>query len=199
MSVGNIYTDKPMFGLDIGSSTIKVMQIDTKKSGLHISGYGAIGFDSKFTENGVIVDLEGMAKAIKSMFDNGLVGKITTRRVAMSVPTSRTYSRVLTLPKLTKKELTEAIMLEAEQYIPVPIDDLYIDFDAVGNKGDNYDYFLVAIPKTIVDSYMQLGEILGLEIAVLETSMNASSRLVSQSEEINSPALFVRSDLYRLT
>ena len=191
MSVGNIYKDKPMFGLDIGSSTIKVMQINSRKNGLQISGYGATQFDPSYTENGVITDLEGMAKSIKSMFDNDLIGHITTRRVAMSVPTSRTYSRVLTLPKLSNKELTEAIHLEAEQYIPVPIDDLYVDFDAIGENGENYDYFLVAIPKTIVDSYMQLGEILGLEIAVLETSMNASSRLVSQSEEINTPALFV--------
>ena len=191
MSVGNIYTDKPSFGLDIGSSTIKVMQIDSQKNNLKITGYGAVSFEPKIMDNGIIVDLEGMAKAIKSLFDNHLIGKITTKRVAMSLPTSRTYSRVLTLPKLSKKELQEAIKLEAEQYIPVPIDDLYIDFENVGISGENYDYFMVAIPKAIVDSYMQLADILVIEVSVLETTMNASSRLVSQAEEINSASLFI--------
>jgi type IV pilus assembly protein PilM len=167
------------------------MQIDSQKNNLKITGYGAVSFEPKIMDNGIIVDLEGMAKAIKSLFDNHLIGKITTKRVAMSLPTSRTYSRVLTLPKLSKKELQEAIKLEAEQYIPVPIDDLYIDFENVGISGENYDYFMVAIPKAIVDSYMQLAEILGIEVSVLETTMNASSRLVSQAEEINSASLFI--------
>lgn len=191
MSVGNIYTDKPIFGLDIGSSTIKIMQIDKSNSGFQIKGYGASEFDPKCLDNGAIIDLELMAKAVKSLFNNNLIGKITTRRVAISLPSSRIYSRVLTLPKLSKKEMDEAIKLEAEQYIPVPLDELYIDYEQISSGKENNDYFLVAMPKTIVDSYMQLADILGLEVAVLETSMNASSRLVSQAEEISTPTLFV--------
>lgn len=191
MSVGNIYKDKPMFGLDIGSSTIKIMQIDKNNSGFFIKGYGACEFEPKCLDNGVIIDLELMAKAVKGLFDNNLIGKITTKRVAISLPSSRTYSRVLTLPKLTKKEMDEAIKLEAEQYIPVPLDELYIDYEQISSGKENNDYFLVAMPKTIVDSYMKLADVLGLEVAVLETSMNASSRLVSQAEEITTPTLFV--------
>lgn len=191
MNLGKIYNEKPLFGLDIGSSTVKVMQITKHKSNNQIVGYGACEFDPKCLKNGVIIDLELMAKSIKGLFEHNLIGKITTRRVAMSLPSSKTYSRVISLPRLTKNELEEAIKLEAEQYIPVPLEDLYIDFSQINNNGEDNEYFLVAIPKIIVDSYMQLAEILGLEVAVLETSMNASSRLVSQAEEIATPTLFV--------
>jgi type IV pilus assembly protein PilM len=191
MITGNIYTDKPLFGLDIGSSTIKVMQILKQNNKYQISGYGVIEFDPEAVKHGGIEDIESVAKSVKNLFDHELIGKINTRRVAMSLPSSRTYSRVLSLPKLTKKELSEAIKLEAEQYIPVPLDDLYIDYQQISFNQEDNEYFLVGIPKTIVDSYMQLAEVLGLEVAALETSMNASSRLVSLAEEITTPTLLI--------
>ena len=76
--------------------------------------------------------------------------------------------RILTPPKLSKKELAEAVRLEAEQYIPVPLSELYLDYDQISTDDENNEYFLVAISKPIVDSYMGFAEILGLEVAVIE-------------------------------
>src|SRR5690242_13520714 len=87
------YRDKQIFGLDIGFSSMKVMQIDTTEKPI-ITGYGVGSFDSAAIKDGVIVDFESLAKAANDLFKNKIVGEITTRRVAFSVPASRTFSRV---------------------------------------------------------------------------------------------------------
>ena len=96
------YTDKPMFGLDIGFSSVKVMQVERRGKHHAILGYGVASFTPEAIENGVIIDHEPIAKAVQELFKKGLVGEISTRRVAFSVPAARTFSRVLNLPKLAK-------------------------------------------------------------------------------------------------
>ena len=122
------HRNKPIFGIDIGFSSIKVMQIDTNSKKSQIKGYGFCTFDSSSMKNGVIVEPEAIAKSIYDLFSNNLVGTIDTKKVISSVPVGRSFNRILTLPALNKSDLDEAVKLEAEQYIPVSIDDLYIDY-----------------------------------------------------------------------
>lgn len=186
------YQDKPVFGLDIGHSTIKVMQIapgDTKKRA--VLGYGVTTFDPSCIVEGVIKDPETIAKAVNKMFDDNLVGDITTRRVNVAVPASRTFTRAITLPKLNKKDMTEAVRMEAEQYIPVPVDELYLDYTLIATHEKEVEILAVAVPKKIVDSYMTLIKLLGLEIVSLETTISAGSRLFLQAEQSDVPTVLV--------
>jgi type IV pilus assembly protein PilM len=109
----------------------------------------------------------------------------------MSLPVAKTYNRVLTLPKLKPKELYEAVRLEAEQYIPVAIDDLYLDYDITSTTDSSTEVLLSAAPKNIVDSYSSLAELLGLEIVALETTISASGRLVGNAENNDVPTILV--------
>ncbi|HLC91466.1 MAG TPA: hypothetical protein VJC09_00260, partial [Candidatus Saccharimonadales bacterium] len=79
------YHDKPIFGLDIGFSSLKVMQIGRQETNKQpkITGYGIASFDPALLKDGVITDPEAMAKAAKDLFENRIEGEITTRRVAM--------------------------------------------------------------------------------------------------------------------
>jgi type IV pilus assembly protein PilM len=177
------YKDKPLFGLDIGANSIKVMQLTHENKRTTVSGYGAIRFDKMACENGVIIDYEGLAKAMLELFDKHVNGKITTRRVAATIPASNAYSRVMTLPaSLSKKELDEAVRFEAEQYIPIPIDDLYIDYHMEATTNENREVLVVAVPKKIIDSYMRFFELVGLEVCSIETSISAASRLISVTD-----------------
>jgi type IV pilus assembly protein PilM len=194
MNQSLLYKDKPLFGLDIGTSSIKVMQLGPSKKNQKsrtILGYGSIQYDKSAVVDGEIVEPELVAKAIKELFETSLIGDITTRRVAMSLPVARTYNRVLSLPVLKSSELGEAVRLEAEQYIPVPIDDLYIDYDIIAKTDKGIEVLLSAAPKKIVDSYMVLTNLLGLEIVALETSISASGRLVGNAENNDVPTILV--------
>lgn len=191
MNTTYFYKDKPLFGLDIGHSSVKVMQLDRHGNKIEVAGYGVASFPQDAIENGVIIDHEALAKSINALFANGLEGEVTTRRVALSVPAARTFSRILTLPHLAKKDLSDAVRLEAEQYIPVPIDELYIDFTITRTTDKNTEVLAVAVPKKVIDSYVLLAELLGLEVAVMETTTGASDRLFRQTDQHNVPTVLI--------
>ena len=177
------YKDKPLFGLDIGFNTIKVMQIEDDMRGKSIVGYGVANFDPSAIKDGVIFEYEVLAKAALELFEKNIIGSITTHRVAATIPASRAYSRVMTVPaKLSKKELDDAVRFEAEQYIPIPIDELYIDYIGASVLGENREVLVVAVPKKIVDSYMKFFELIGLDLCALETTISAASRIISVAE-----------------
>jgi len=186
------YRDKSVFGFDIGYNSVKVMQIDTSSKIHKVVGYAYTSFSDKAIKNGVIVDPEAIAKEVYPLFTRHMIGTIDTKRVVAALPVSKTFNRVLSLPKMPMDDLEEAIKVEAEQYIPVPIDKLYIDYDInESNELDNYEILIVAAPKNIVDSYLVLFELLGLEVALLETSISAATRLVMHAEQTDLPTLII--------
>lgn len=177
------YIDKPVFGFDIGRSSIKIMQISSVKNKSVVSGYGNTSFDPKIVEKGVIVDFDAMAKTTHELFTKQFVGTLTTKRVAFAIPNEYSFSRVLVLPKMSRSELHSAVMSEATRTIPAKNEDLYIDYQ-IGSDldGEMQEIQLVATPREIVDSYMVLAEALGLEVAAVETNIAAVSRIVTHAE-----------------
>lgn len=190
------FHDKPLFGLDIGYGSVKVLQLAEASpkaplSSRKLVGYGTAKFDTAAIEDGVIVKPEIIAKATHDLFRQHLIGKVTSRRVAMALPAYRTYTRSLQLPKLAPKELREAVQLEAEQYISMPLDQLYLDYEIVQTNADSLELFMVAVPRTIVDSYMELGLILGLEPVLIEPTLGSAGRLFSVDEQSDVPTILI--------
>lgn len=142
-------------------------------------GYGTTEFDPAAVVDGVIVDPELLAKATLNLFKNRLIGDITTPRVVMTIPSYRSFSRAMQLPIMKPSELDEAVRLEIEQYTPIPITDLYLDYTVTAKNKENTEVFAVAIPKQIVDSYLDFGRVAGIEIVLMETTMSAAGRLFS--------------------
>lgn len=186
-----LYEDKPLFGLDIGHSTVRVLQLQPGRQKPKIVGYGEITFEPSAIDNGVIVKPEELAKAIQHLFSHSLVGDITTNRVAISLPISRAYTRSIELPQLSEKELSQAIRTEVEQYIPAAADSLYIDYSSVQTAKDKWATFIVAMPKRIVDSYLTLCRLLGLETVTIQTSSGAGAHLFSRDSQSDLPSVLV--------
>lgn len=191
MNTPLFYREKPIFGFDLGHDAVKVMQIDPGGKKDTVNGYGYIEFDSKAINNGVIVDHEKIAKRVYELITKHLVGTLDARRVAAALPVANTFNRILALPKMNHEELKQAVLLEAEQYIPMPVEDLYLDYEVAHQDSDGQEVLLVAAPKSLVDSYIQLFDILGLELALLETSINAVSRAVSHADNTGIPTLII--------
>lgn len=193
--------DRPLFGLDIGNGSLKVMQTepgpDRNKVGLSaknvcsLIGYGSCHFDPMAIKDGVIIKPEIIAEAAVKLFKQHLIGDITTNRVAMTIPSYRTFTRSLILPEMSQKELTEAVNTEAEQYIPVPLDKLYLDFQAIRKTDEGQEFLAVAVPKDIVDSYMDLALVMGLEPIFIETTMSAAGRLFNHDYQSDVPTIII--------
>lgn len=185
------YQDKPLLGLDIGTGSVKIMQVDLARKKPAVRGYGTAAFDPKCIEDGVIVDPEPIAAAVKKLIDKGIIGSLSTHRVALSVPASHTYSRELFLPHLPEKELPDAIHTEAEQYIPRNLDELYLDYTLNDKTANEIHVYTVAAPKNIVDSYVNIAHTLGLEPVCVTSSLDATTRLLSAQSTTTEPCVII--------
>jgi type IV pilus assembly protein PilM len=188
--IASFFHDKPLFGLDIGHGSLKVMQVTepvsaagAKKHKPKVIGYGFTTFDKAAQEDGVVVQPEVIAKAAYELFEKNLIGDITTRRTAIAIPAYRTFTRSVSLPRLKDSELEQAVQLEAEQYISMPLEELYLDHQVIKQTEDTTELFLVAVPKTIVNSYLELTQVMGLEAVLIEPTLSSSGRLFSIDDQ----------------
>ena len=119
------YHKKPMFGLDIGSQTVKFLQLEVHGRKAQVCAYGSVATEEKIMKDGVIVNIPKAAEQVDSLLAEHAKGTLTTNRVVMSIPVAHVFTRVLSLPTMSKKELDNAVQLEVEQSVPVPSKDLY--------------------------------------------------------------------------
>jgi type IV pilus assembly protein PilM len=191
----HFFKDKPLFGLDIGHGSLKVMQTERHGKKPRISGYGTAIFDAAAIKDGIIVDPKAIAKATLDLFEHNLIGDITTNRVAIAIPAYRTFTRLINLPLMSGKQLQEAVELEAEQYIPMPLEELYLDYNVASRSGSaedgKMDVFAVAVPRKTVDSQLQLMKLLGLETVGVETTIDAAGKLFLQDSQSDVPAVLI--------
>lgn len=185
------YHDKPIFGLDIGLSSIKAMQMDDSGKKLKVKGYGAKRFDTTAATEGVITKPQVLATAIQELLTTGLVGKIDARRVCLTVPAARTFIRSMTIPAIAAKDLAEAVQLEVEQYIPAPINELYLDYNVIRRTEKETELLVVAAPQKVIDSYLALAKLLDLEVVAMEPTIVAASRLFAKLEHANASTILI--------
>ncbi len=185
------YQDKPIFGLDVGFSSVKVMQLERHKNGLQVVGYGVTRFDSAAIQDGIVINPESIAKDIQTLFNEHLVGTINTRRVVLSIPGAHTFTRTVKLPKLSAQDLGEAIRLETEEYIPLPLEDMYLDYSITNSTDKEQEILVVAVPKELVDSYVTLSNLLGLETVAVETTINGTCRLFAAADVNKTPTVLI--------
>lgn len=178
------------FGLDIGSRTIKLVQLEKKGNAFWLQTMGTIPTPPRGLSSDAQPDLEAVAVAIKKLV---LDSRPTTRLVNASLPESQIFTRVIEMPPLTETELASAIKWEAEQYVPMRIDEVKIDFalSPLAKKPgqEKMDVILVAAPLTLIGKYRNVLEMAGLEPVALEPEIVAIARsLVGQA---SSPTLVI--------
>jgi type IV pilus assembly protein PilM len=186
-----LYSSKPLFGFDLGHGSIKIVQIDNDGKKPRLQGYGTTSFDPKAINEGVIVDYDAVSKAAHNLINEHLVGSLNTQRISASLPVLHSFSRIVNLPVMNDKDIHEAVRIEAGQYIPTPLNDLYLDYQLVEKGEDSQDFLVAAAPRKVVDSYLELFNRLGLELVCLEPSILSVSRVVQQAQKYDFPTLVI--------
>lgn len=165
-------------GLDIGSHSIKLVELSKDKNGFSVRAAGSCPTPPKSLTSAISADQEALAIAIKKLFaDSG----VTNREVAIALPESQVITRVLEdVPQLSARELTSAIQWEAEQYIPLPLAQVNVDFtilrDAKQTGTNKMEVLLVAAPKVLIEKYVHILELADVTIVGAETEIIAASR-----------------------
>jgi len=183
------YKDKPIVGLDISQTGIKIMAVDAKKR--VVNGYGSIDLDPGKLQASVDDNDAYLETNLKSLLVKNIVGRLPSNHIVLSIPTGRTFTHTFSVPLEAEAHLKEAILLEVEQYIPVPADTLYIDHEIVERGKENITISLSAAPRKLVDRYVQIIETIGLRPCLVEPSINAVARLLEITEEGHLPTVIV--------
>ncbi len=185
----NFYQDKAVIGLDISQTSIKVMTIDTKR--WTVAGYGSIDLDPTEVAQSVSGDGDYLTQNINKLLKEKFIGRTSTNHTILSVPTEKTYARTFNIPAKNEKNIKEAISLEIEQYIPVPIDQLYTDHQIIERSKGSLTIQLCAVPKKVVDVYVDAATRAGLDVVMVEPGVNAIARLLTQTEDGSLPTVIV--------
>lgn len=184
---------KSLLGLDIGSHSIKLIEVGFSGNTKTLLAAGSIPTPPKALQSTLEADHQAVAQAIKQLIkETGA----RSNSVAIALPESQVFTRVIEVPALSAHELSSAITWEAEQYIPLPLDQVNMDYsilrDAKATGTDKMDVLLVACPKTLLEKYLSIIEMAELIPLAAETEIIASSRaLVSSVATVKNAVLLV--------
>jgi type IV pilus assembly protein PilM len=147
---------KSIVGLDIGSSTVKAVELKPVGKGYQVAAFGMEPVPPDSIVDGAIIDAGAVADAIKRVFDANKAFK--SKEVCASLSGNAVIVKKITLPVMTEAELAESIYWEAEQYIPFDIQDVNLDYQVLdpGTGPDSrgsMDVLLVAAKKEKIGDY----------------------------------------------
>lgn len=183
------FQDKPIVGIDISSTSIKMMSIDTNQ--WKVVGYGSVDLDPAEATKSMVGDTSYLTQNIGRLLNEKRIGKIPSNHTVLSIPTEKTYTRTFSLPSKNAKNIKDAILVEIEQYIPVPMSQLYTDHQIVERTKDTISIQLCAVPKSIVDNCVKAATSAGLEVIMVEPGINAIARLLTYTEDGSLPTVIV--------
>jgi type IV pilus assembly protein PilM len=175
----------PVVGVDIGYDTLKVVQTRHLPGGrAHLTGYSRVSIPPRSTQR-LQDGKKILAEALRKAFQEARPHPIQTTNVVSGLPESNVFTTVIQVPPMDLSEMAQAVPLEAMKYIPMPLDNLNIDFQPLApNTSGTIDVLVVAAPKSLVERYVNIFESAGLNLFALETKPIANSRsLLSQTDK----------------
>ncbi len=167
---------KPAFGIHLNGTALKFIQLEKKKDILSVLGYSNVALPKNLITNDTILDAAALSKLVQQSLLRPQFGRITTNRVVVSVPESKSFIRVIHIPEMSEAEAENAVMFEAEAYIPLPMDQVYFDWQILGRSGGKMEVLIIASPKDFVDKYLTALEKTGLIIVAVEVESQSVVR-----------------------
>lgn len=169
------------FGLEISEASVKLAQLKKKGQRFSIVRYRRAQIPEGIITKGEIKDKERLAEIIKSAAQQA---RISTPWVVLSLPSEKTYFKVLSLPPMPKEEITEAATWKMGSEIPLPSKEIYTDWQLLESSSQFTKIFLAATRKEVVESYVEVLKKAELKPLALELESAASARcLISKARE----------------
>lgn len=168
---------RSIIGIDITSSSVKVLEISSTDNKYRIEGYGAEPLPANAIEGNTVKDIEAVAMCIKRVLSKA---HLSGKHAVVAVPDSAVISKVVQINDgLNDAEIEELIVMEADKYIPYPIDEINIDFEVLGHSPKNsamLDVLIVASRAENVGSRVEAVTRAGLEAKIVDVESFAVER-----------------------
>jgi type IV pilus assembly protein PilM len=161
-------------GLDISASTVKLVELSHSGKRFQVESVGAEPIPEGMMEDHNPSDPEGVGAAVKRLLRTSGTG---LKNAAVAVPTSSVITRVIPMPvAFSESEIEANIQLEASQYIPFPLEEIYLDFQVQGvSKSDSstQDVMIVASRREHVDLREETLQEAGLNARIVDVEAYA--------------------------
>jgi type IV pilus assembly protein PilM len=182
--------NKPVVGLDIGSSAVKVVELRPSGRSYKVVSFGTELVPGETIVDGAIIDAAAVAGALDRLF---VRAGIKTREVAASLSGNSVIVKKITLPVMTEAELSESIQWEAEQYIPFDIQDVNLDYQILSTPTDgakgNMEVLLVAAKKDKIADYTDVIRQAGRVPVVVDVDVFAVQNVYEANYDIEPGAV----------
>jgi len=172
--------ESDIFGLDLSDFSIKIVKIENHGNSEYIASYATSPLPSGCISNGEIQKKDQVVSVIKKTLAIASPEKIKTKKVICSLPETKAFLRIISLPKMNDSEMAEAIKWEMEANIPLSLEQVYYDWQVIPQsllpEKDKINLLVVAIAKLAVDQTMEVLESAGLDPVGLEIESIAQAR-----------------------
>ena len=161
-------------GIDIGTSSIRVIQLGRRGKDLHLENYGEVKTTSR-QKDVLLFSNQELAGAITAILREA---GIKSKEVNFSIPDFSSFFTSFELPPMSETELENAVRYEARSYVPLPLSDITLDWQVVGDGR----ILVAAIPNVVIEQYQDIASFAGLEVRALEAEVFALSRPLAKKE-----------------
>lgn len=174
------------FGLDLGYSSVKMALVsgnDSDKKVIEALGQGDI--EKAVTLAKDEIEKKALAERLRAIKD---AAGIKTNKVVVALPEAAIFSKIIAVPDLPEDQLEKVIFFEARNHLPIPPEDVQLDYIPIAKKNLDNDkriqqILLIAAPKVLVNNYLEVLGLAGFEVLALETESLASARVLSATND----------------
>lgn len=172
LTPGNLHV-----GLDIGSNTIKLVQLQQNRDGFALHKAGSAPTPSGAVRGGVVTESAAVAQTIRSLFE---ALQVDNRQVTLGIAGPTVVAREVPLPSMSDRQLRKSIQWEARNYLSFPVEDSIVEFEVLERPANpatgQMRVMLVAAPRDMVNSQVETIELAGLEPLAVEIQPFAAMR-----------------------
>jgi len=179
-------------GIDIGTSNIKIVELSQSSGGVALENYGILetygyldrpnaAIQSSYFKIVEETSVDLLKKLLKSF-------KPRTKRAVISLPIFSSFVTIFEMPLTDEKEISRAIPFEAKKYIPLPLEELTVDWAIINDgareaKNVSSKILLIAIPKDLIQRYQRIAKDVGLDVVAFELeSVSLARSLLGQNK-----------------
>ncbi len=185
----------PPFGLDVSDLSLKALWLSREGNREQVVSFGSVSVPQGAIIDGEIIQEDVVVESIRELFRVSGPKRIGTKRVICSLPETKAFLRIISLPKMDHEEAKEAIKWEIEANIPLSLDQVYYDWqilpDIFSSEKGKMNVLVVAVAKSAAEQFYTVLERAGLEPVGFETESIAQVRSLLSEKHDDETVLIV--------
>jgi type IV pilus assembly protein PilM len=177
-------------GIDVGTASIKIVEISQKGKRKVLENYGELGMDAvykesfrTFNKNTLLLSTNDVSRALRAMVQEA---EFKTNKAIFSLPDFATFFTTFDLPPMTAKEIPQAVEFEARKHIPLPTSEVVLDYQLLTKHSPDKErnkVLLLAVPSAAVNQYKETAKKAELDIIALEAEVFGLQRSLVRNDK----------------